>query len=88
MADDAKRSDALFIDYARHRASFEARRRQLAQDPAARNVVLRASIHVLKDQLKEARVGRYVIRSDEPTDAGGDGEAPAPMQYFVAAIGF
>ena len=51
-------------------------------------MVTRAKVSLIGDQLKEARVGEYTIKSDEHRARGGDGEGPAPLQYFIAAIGF
>lgn len=51
-------------------------------------MIIRASIKALHDQLKEARVGQFVFRSDESVESGGNGEAPQPMHYVVAGIGF
>jgi ribosomal protein S12 methylthiotransferase accessory factor len=35
----------------------------------------------------DARVGPFVVRTDQPTAAGGGGSAPAPFDLFLAAIG-
>jgi ribosomal protein S12 methylthiotransferase accessory factor len=34
----------------------------------------------------DATCGDFVIRTDQPADEGGDGSAPAPFDYFVAAL--
>jgi ribosomal protein S12 methylthiotransferase accessory factor len=34
----------------------------------------------------DARVGAQVIRTDQPVEAGGSGEAPAPYDLFLASI--
>jgi uncharacterized OsmC-like protein len=44
-------------------------------------------VELIHDYLKEARVLRHRFRSDERPPGGGD-EAPNPMAYFVAAVGF
>ncbi|MBI4493737.1 MAG: hypothetical protein HY690_13175 [Chloroflexi bacterium] len=77
-----------FIDYARSREGYEARRREMAQNPDARRSIFRARITVLHDYLKEVQIGPFRFRSDEPERMGGGGEAPQPLQYFVAAVGF
>jgi uncharacterized OsmC-like protein len=51
-------------------------------------MVQRAKIRLVKDQLKEARVGEFTLTSDEATARGGGGTAPGPLTYFVAAVGF
>lgn len=47
-----------------------------------------ATIRLVRDQLKEARVGRHILICDEPEARGGTGAGPSPLHYFVAAIGF
>jgi len=51
-------------------------------------LTVRATVHVVEDQLKEARVGQFIFRSDESSHLGGRGEAPSPLAYFVASVGF
>jgi putative redox protein len=34
----------------------------------------------------DARVGPYVIRTDQPVDAGGEGSAVAPFDLFLASL--
>lgn len=76
------------IDLASHRRHFEERRRELAQNPDARKRVIRAKVRIVHDLLKEAQTGQHTFRSDEAAGTGGGGEAPSPLQYFVAAVGF
>jgi ribosomal protein S12 methylthiotransferase accessory factor len=35
----------------------------------------------------DALVGRHVVRTDQPTDNGGEDTAPSPFEHFLAAIG-
>ena len=35
----------------------------------------------------DAQIGGRVVRTDQPVDAGGNGEAPMPFELFVASIG-
>ncbi|MBI5508975.1 MAG: OsmC family protein [Deltaproteobacteria bacterium] len=35
----------------------------------------------------DARIGDRVIRTDQPSQAGGDGSAPMPFELFLASIG-
>lgn len=35
----------------------------------------------------EARVGRHVVQTDQPTDNGGEDSAPSPFDLFLASIG-
>ncbi len=48
---------------------------------------MRAVVRILHDYKKEARVGAFTFTSDEHAPAG-EGSAPTPLQYFVAAVGF
>ena len=76
------------IDRELHRQHIEERRRELAQNPDERRRVIRAKVTLIHDLLKEAQTGPYRFRSDEAAGTGGGGEAPSPLQYFVAAVGF
>ena len=76
------------IDREAQRRHVEERRRELAQNPDQRVRVIRARVRILHDLLKEAQTGPYTFRSDEGVAGGGGGEAPTPLQYFVAAVGF
>ncbi len=40
-----------------------------------------------QNQKVEARHKGFVIETDQPTKAGGDNEAPAPFDLFLASIG-
>jgi ribosomal protein S12 methylthiotransferase accessory factor len=35
----------------------------------------------------DARVGRHVVRTDQPVENGGEDTAPQPFQLFLASIG-
>jgi ribosomal protein S12 methylthiotransferase accessory factor len=34
----------------------------------------------------DADLGRYVIRTDQPSDAGGEGTTPGPFDLFLASL--
>jgi ribosomal protein S12 methylthiotransferase accessory factor len=34
----------------------------------------------------DAQVGEFVVRTDQPVDAGGGGSAPAPFDLFLASL--
>jgi hypothetical protein len=75
------------VDLARNRELYEATRQEIAHDSARGTLTIRAVVRVVDNYEKEARVGRFVFRSDEhPPD--GKGSAPSPLGYFVAAVGF
>ena len=44
-------------------------------------------IKILDGVKLEAKVGSHVVRSDQSKDAGGDGTAPNPFEYFLASVG-
>ena len=68
---------------------FQAQRKAATiKDPGLRGMVQRARIRLVKDQLKEARVGEFTLVADEAAERGGGGSAPGPLTYFVAAVGF
>jgi putative redox protein len=35
----------------------------------------------------DARIGRHLVRTDQPVEAGGEDSAPPPFHLFLAAIG-
>ena len=83
---ETQQPEAL-IDYARHRQEWQETRAELRQKGEPATFTIRATIELLHDYLKEARVRNHRFRSDEAKPGGGD-EAPNPMGYFVAAVGF
>ena len=78
---------APLFDAARHRREWEEQRARLQHGAEPAEFTVRASVELLHDYLKEARVLRHSFRSDERPPGGGD-EAPNPIAYFVAAVGF
>ena len=85
MAQD--QDPAFFIDSARHRREWEEQRARLMEQGRPAKFTVRAVVEVLHDYLKEARVRQHRFRSDEARPGGND-EAPNPLGYFVAAVGF
>lgn len=75
------------IDLARIKKAHEDRREELAASLAP-PLTVRATVRVVEDHLKEARVGNFTFRSDETEHLGGRGAAPTPLAYFVASVGF
>jgi hypothetical protein len=76
------------IDTGKFKEFQDARKERTIKDPSLRGMVTRARIRLVKDQLKEARVGEFTLTSDEATSRGGGGTAPGPLTYFCAAVGF
>lgn len=77
------------IDYRHHKEIFEKRRSAFMKNPETAIAVHEATIRLVNDHLKEARVpGGYTILCDEPEVRGGTAKGPAPLQYFVASVGF
>ena len=76
------------IDYAHHKEIFEQRRAAYAREPDKAVTVHEARIRLIEDHFKEARVpGGYTILCDEPTQRGGQGRGPAPLQLLVSSVG-
>ena len=76
------------IDLAKFRAHFQDQDNKALQSPSRTEIVTRAKIRLIENQLKEARVGEHTILCDESTANKGGGKAPSPLQYFIAAVGF
>lgn len=76
------------IDRAKFRAVMREQREEAKKGPEGHTIRQRAVIRLVEDQLKEARVGEYTILCDEAKSRRGGGQAPSPLQYFVAAVGF
>lgn len=52
-----------------------------------RVVTVKAETHNLAGMEHEARVRQFTFISDEPENMTGTDEAPAPLDYFTAAVG-
>jgi uncharacterized OsmC-like protein len=78
---------ARLFDPERHRREWDEQRSRIQRGEEPAEFTVRASVELIRDYLKEARVLRHRFRSDERPPGGGD-EAPNPMAYFVAAVGF
>ena len=76
------------IDLAKFREANKEQRERAKTGPEGHTIRQRAVIRLIEDQLKEARVGEYILLCDEARSRKGGGKAPSPLQYFVAAVGF
>jgi hypothetical protein len=76
------------IDRAKFKALHTKVRDRVARNLAPSRVVVRASVWMVGDQLKEGRLGDHRVLADEPVERGGTNQAPAPLEYFVGAVGF
>jgi len=85
MSDDS--ATRPLVDYEHHRQLWEQTRTELKQKAEPARFTVRATVEVLHDYLKAARVRQHTFRSDEARPGGGD-EAANPLGYFVAAVGF
>lgn len=77
----------------RQSPEFTAHVRQIFEgyataDPVAARGVVRASTRLVEDCRSEARLDEHTVICDEPKDRGGTGQGPAPLQYFLASLGF
>ena len=76
------------IDLAKFKEANQAERERAKSGAEGHTIQTRAVIRLIEDQLKEARVGDYTILCDEARSRKGGGKGPAPLQYFIAAVGF
>lgn len=56
-------------------------------DVLHRVVTVKAETHNVGGMEHEARVRQFTFISDEPEHMTGTDEAPAPLDYFTAAVG-
>ena len=56
-------------------------------DVLHRVVTVKAETRNLGGMEHEARVRQFIFISDEPEHMSGTDEAPAPLDYFTAAVG-
>jgi hypothetical protein len=79
MAEDS------LVDLVRMRQLFTEDRERALEGSAAQSVS-RVVAHIVRDVEIEARVGKFVLRSDEPEERGGHGSHPTPLQYFSVGV--
>ena len=76
------------IDRARFRAVHEDAKDQVSRNAMPSMLVVRASVRLVENQLKEGRLGEHMVVCDEAVERGGTGKGPAPLEYLVASVGF
>jgi hypothetical protein len=76
------------VDAARLREHLEERRIEAARNPSSARRITRVKVRLVENYLKEAQMGPFKVLSDEAAERGGGGQAPGPLQYLVAAVGF
>ena len=59
-----------------------------AADPVATRGVIRVSTHLVENCRSEGDLEGHAVVCDEPVERGGTGQAPAPLYYFLASLGF
>ena len=57
-------------------------------DPVATRGVIRVSTRLVDNCRSEGELEGHTVVCDEPADRGGTGQAPAPLYYFLASLGF
>ena len=57
-------------------------------DPLSTRGVIRAGTRLVENCRSEADLEGHTVVCDEPGDRGGTGQGPAPLQYFLASLGF
>jgi hypothetical protein len=81
-------ADESLIDTAKFKRVQDEIRGTRRDDPDQHRIVARASLRLVRDQLKEARILNHRLLCDEAVERGGGGTAPTPLHYFAAATGF
>ena len=76
------------IDRAKFREVHLRTKDQVARQQMASRLVVRASVRLVENQLKEGRLGEDTIVCDEAVERGGTGKGPSPLEYLVASVGF
>jgi len=79
-------TDRPLIDRERHRKQHAERRQEFTLHPDRAKIVSRAKVRIIQDYRKEAHCASFTFASDEHAPVG-EGTAPSPLQYFVAAVG-
>jgi hypothetical protein len=57
-------------------------------DPLEARGVIRATTRLVENCRSEAKFDGHTVVCDEPTDRGGTGLGPSPLEYFLSALGF
>ena len=57
-------------------------------DPVATRGVIRVSTHLVENCRSEGDLEGHTVVCDEPMERGGTGQAPGPLYYFLASLGF
>ena len=76
------------IDRAKFRAVHEGMKDQVARNAMSSMLVVRASVRLVENQLKEGHLGEHTVLCDEAVERGGSGKGPSPLEYLVASVGF
>jgi len=82
----AAMADGELIDRERNRREFAQRQQEFREHPDRARIFQRARIRIVDNYRKEVRTGPFTFESDEHVPIG-EGSAPSPLQYFVAAVG-
>lgn len=77
----------------RQSAAFQEHVRKMFEgyataDPIAARGVIRATTRLVEDCRSEGQLEGHTVICDEPKERGGTGQGPAPLQYFLASLGF
>jgi hypothetical protein len=76
------------IDRAKFREVHLSTKDKVARQVMASSLVVRASVRLVENQLKEGRLGEHTVVCDEAVERGGTGKGPSPLEYLVASVGF
>ncbi len=57
-------------------------------DPMNTRGVIRVSTRLVENCRSEGQLEGHTVICDEPVERAGTGQGPAPLQYFLASLGF
>ena len=60
----------------------------IQQEPVSTSFQRQVEITAVGKMLKEGKSEQFTVMCDESPRLGGDGSAPAPIQYFLLSCGF
>ena len=76
------------IDRPKFREVHHGTKDKVARGAMSSMLVVRASVRLVENQLKEGRLGEHTVVCDEAVERGGTGKGPSPLEYLVASVGF
>ena len=76
------------IDRAKFKAVHQSTKERVVRNVMPSQLVMRATVRLVENQLKEGRLGDHTVYCDEAIERGGTDKGPSPLEYLVASVGF